>query len=92
MSIFEDVPASVPEVGSQTGQERGKGKVTAIYPVSTRACHLPRGSATFSSLEEYTGTSISYVDKLWGNSWCLQNKDFLFCNFELPCFSFTCFT
>lgn len=77
MSIFEDAPASMPEVGSQTGQERGKGKVTAIYPVSTRACHLPRGSATFSSLEEYTGASISffffisYIDKLWGNSWCL---------------------
>ena len=91
MSVFEDVLATMPEVGSQTGQDRGKGKVTAIYPVSTRACHLPRGSATSSSLEEYTGASISYIDALWGNSWCLQNKDFLFCNFELPCFSFACF-
>ena len=45
--------------------ERGKGQVTAV---SASACYLPRGSAAFSSLEKYTGTSIFYLEKLWGKA------------------------
>ena len=62
VSIFEDMAATVPQMGSRTGTERGKGQVTAV---SASTCYLPRGSAAFSSLEKYTGMSISYLEKLW---------------------------
>ena len=61
VSIFVDMTATVPQMGSQTEPERGKGQVTAV----SATCYLPRGSAAFSSLEKYTGTSISYLEKLW---------------------------
>ena len=61
VSIFETMAATMPQMGSQTGPERGKGQVTAV---TASACYLPRGSAAFSSLEKYTGTSIFYLDIL----------------------------
>ena len=65
VSIFEDMAASMPQVGNQTGTERGKEQVTAV---SASTCYLSPGSAAFSSLEQYTGTSISYLEELWGKA------------------------